>query len=105
MPSGARSGETERAALLWPGERQAGMREQLLGGELTRMAAFEDRPGGVGGKIAQPQHAGEVGACQLLALCKVGEIPITAAGQPALEEVRPGDQLDQFGIRFCRAPR
>ena len=76
----ARSGETERAALLRPGERQAGMREQLLRGEVARMAAFEDRPGYVGGEIAQPQHSGEVGARQLLTLRNIGEILTAALG-------------------------
>ena len=47
-----RSGEAERPALLRPGEWQAGMGEQLLGSEIARMAAFEDRPGNVRGEIA-----------------------------------------------------
>ncbi len=50
--SPAGSGEAEPPALLRPGERQAGMGEQLLRGEVVRMAAFEDRPGDVRGEIA-----------------------------------------------------
>ena len=47
----AEAGEAEGAALLRPKERQAGMGEQLLRGEITRMAALEDRPGDVGGEV------------------------------------------------------
>src|SRR5258708_7147306 len=81
-----RSGETERAALLRPGQRQAGMGEQLLGGEIARMAAFEDRSDNVRGEIAQPQHPGEVGARQLLTLRNIGKILTAAVGQLVFEE-------------------
>ena len=54
------SAEAENAALLWPGERQAGMGEQLLRGEVARMPAFEDRPRDIGSEIGQPEHPGEI---------------------------------------------
>jgi hypothetical protein len=53
-PGPAGSCEPERAALLHPSERQARMGEQLSGGEVLRMAAFEDRPSDVGREIGQP---------------------------------------------------
>ena len=70
VPAG--SGEAEDAALLRPGQRQAGMGEQLLRGKVARVAAFEDRPGNVRGEVAKPQHAGEVGARHPLALRDIG---------------------------------
>ena len=48
------SGEPERAALLHPSQGQARMVEQLSGGEVLRMAAFEDRPSDIGREIGQP---------------------------------------------------
>ena len=80
VPAG--SGEAEDAALLRPGQRQAGMGEQLLRGKVARVAAFEDRPGNVRGEVAKPQHAGEVGARHPLALRDIGEIFAAALGQP-----------------------
>jgi hypothetical protein len=62
--SRATSGEAENKALLRPGERQAGTSEQLLRGEVLRVAAFEDRACNVWGEIGQAQNPGEVGACQ-----------------------------------------
>jgi hypothetical protein len=50
----AGSAEPERAALLHPSQGQARMVEQLSGGEVLRMAAFEDRPSDVGREIGQP---------------------------------------------------
>jgi hypothetical protein len=77
-PDPAGSGEPERAALFWPGERQAGMGEQLSGGEVLRVAAFKDRPRDVRREICQPQDPGEIGIRQPLTLRKVREI-LTAA--------------------------
>src|SRR6266542_141125 len=97
-----RSGEAENAALLRPSEWQAGMSEQLLRGEGARVAAVEDRPRDVGSQVGQPQHPGEVGACQTLGLCNISEILTAALGELTVEEMRPGDQLDQLGIGCCR---
>jgi hypothetical protein len=52
-----------------------------LRGELARVAAFEDRARNVGGGIGQPQHPGELGACQVLGLRDIGEIFAAALGQ------------------------
>jgi hypothetical protein len=70
-PGPAGSAEPENPALLRPGERQAGMGEQLSGGEVARMAAFEDCTSDVGREIGQPQNPGEVGARQFLTLRKL----------------------------------
>src|SRR3954465_12420589 len=78
--SPASSGEAERLALLKPGERQAGLGEQLLRGEVARMAAFEDRPDDVRGEKAQPQNPGEIGTHHPLTLRDIGEILTAALG-------------------------
>ena|SRR5580704_18820661 len=104
MLSQRRSGEPERAALLRPSQRQAGMGEELLSGEVARMAAFEDRPRDVGREKGQPQDPREIGSRQPFTLRDIGEIFAAALGQLVAEEVRPGNRLDQLAIRSCRPP-
>src|ERR1700730_10718842 len=100
-----RSREAEDAALLGPGERQAGMREQLLRGEIARVTAFENRSSDVGSQIGQPQHSGEIGARQALGLRNLRKVFAAALGQLAAEVVGPGDQLDQLRVGFGSVPR
>src|SRR5439155_8909592 len=103
-PNPAGLGEPECAALLRPGERQAGMGQQLSGGEVARMAAFEDRPRDIGRQEYQPQDPREIGARHPLILRKLHEMFALALGELAVEQVRPRDQLDQPRIRSCRSP-
>ena len=49
----SRSNEAERDALLMPGERQTGVRQQFVGSQIARLAAVEDRLGDVRGEIAE----------------------------------------------------
>src|SRR5205823_3406511 len=84
--------------------RQAGMGEQLSGGEVLRMAAFEDRPSDIRRKIGQPQDPREIGARHPLMLRKLHQMFTLALGELAVEQVRPRDQLYQLRIRSCRSP-
>ncbi len=64
LRGGCGSDEAEPGALFVPVDRRAGVGHQLVGIEVRRLAAMEDRPGDVGCEEAEPQHAGEVGAAQ-----------------------------------------
>ena len=81
------------------------MVEQLSGGEVLRMAAFEDRPSDVGREIDQPQDPREIGARQPLPSRKIGEMFVAALGQLVAEEVCSDDQLDQLRIGSRRPTR
>jgi hypothetical protein len=103
-PGPAGSAEPENPALLRPGERQAGMGEQLLRGEVSRMAAFENCPRDIGSEIGEAQHPGEIRAGQPLALRDIGEIFAAALSQLVAEAVRADDQLDQLRVGFGSLP-
>src|SRR5260370_42709479 len=57
------------------------MGEQILGGEVTRMTDFKDRPRDVGREKGQPQDTREIGARQPLTLRKLNEMFAAALGQ------------------------
>ena len=52
----SRLSKAERGPLLVPGERQAGVREQLLCRQIARLASFQDRLGDVRGEIAEADN-------------------------------------------------
>ena len=49
------SGKAERGPLLVPPKRQTGVRQQLVCGQIARLAPVEDCLGDVGGEIAEAQ--------------------------------------------------
>jgi hypothetical protein len=58
--SGSGSCKTERGALIGPGQRQTGVREQLVCGQIARLAPIEDGLGNIGGEIAEADDAAKV---------------------------------------------
>ena len=57
----SRSSKAERGPLLVPGERQAGVREQLLCRQIARLPPIEDRLGNIRREIAEADEPREIG--------------------------------------------
>lgn len=99
LRGGCASDEAEPGSLFVPVGRRAGVGHQLVGIEIRRLAAMEDRLGDVGREEAEPQHPGEVGAAQAGLLGHFG-YRATAAREDLLQLMGPGDQLQQAGVHL-----
>ena len=86
-----------------PLDRHAGVGHQLVGIEVGRLAAMEDRLGDIGCEEAEPQHPGEVGAAQAGLLGHLG-YRATAAREDLLQLMGSGNQLQQAGTH-CHVNR
>src|SRR5215470_1732765 len=99
----SRSSEAEHRALLVPGERQTGMRQQLVRGQIARLAPIEDGLGDVRGEIAEADEPREIGWAHALALDQCGKRHTVAVDECGIEPARSDQQLDQPRIGFgCR---
>src|SRR5271169_3011043 len=98
--SSGRSSEAERGPLIMPTERQTGVREQLLGRQIARLAPFENRLGDVGGEIAEADNPSEIGSAHPLAQSKRSKGDAVALDECRVEPMCPDEQLDQSRIGF-----
>ena len=80
LRGGCGSDEAEPGALFMPIDRRAGVGHHLMGIEVRRLVAMEDRPSDVGCEEAEPQHPGEVGAAQAGGLRQLAGL--STAAQP-----------------------
>src|SRR6516162_4599804 len=64
----SRSSEAEHPPLLVPGERQTGVRQQLVRGQIARRAPVENGLGDVRSEIAETDEPREIGWAHALAL-------------------------------------
>ena len=99
------SGKAERGPLLVPAKRQSGMRQQLVCGQIARLAAVEDRLGDVRGEIAEANEPGEIGRAHALPPGQSGKRHAIAGDECGIELARSDQQLDQPRIRFCCGKR
>src|SRR5215472_5765608 len=99
----SRLSEAEHHPLLVPGERQTGMRQQLVRGQPTWLASVEDGLRDVRGEIAQTDEPREIGWAHALALDQCGKRHTVAVDKCGIEPARPDQELDQPRIGFgCR---
>jgi len=86
-----------------PGKRQTGVRQQLVRGQIARLAPIEDGLDDVRGKIAEADKPCEIGWAHALALGKCGKRHTVAVDECGIEPARFDQQLDQPRIGFgCR---
>ena len=76
---------------------------QLVGIEVRRLAAMEDRLGDVGREEAEPQHPGEVGAAQAGLLCHLG-YRAAAAREDFLQLMGPGAPVGSKNANLLSDP-
>ena len=81
----AASVEPERFALLRPGEWQIAILGELGERQARGLAAFEDGARDVRGEISQPEHAGKIGAIELLAFGELVVLALARLDQLAVE--------------------
>src|SRR6516164_7412451 len=99
----SRSSEAEHCPLLVPGERQTGVRQQLVRGQIARLAPVENGLGDVRGEITEADEPREIGWAHALALDQCGKRHAVVVDECSIEPARPDQQLDQPRIGFgCR---
>src|SRR5215471_6557382 len=99
----SRSSEAEHPPLLVPGERQTGVRQQLVDGQIARLAPVEDGLRDVRGEIAEADEPREIGWAHTFALGQCGKRHTVAADECGVEPAGPDQQLDQPRVGFgCR---
>src|SRR6516162_3208286 len=96
----SQSSEAEHSPLLAPGERQTGVRQQLVRSQIARLAPVEDGLRDVRGKIAEADEPREIGWAHTLALGQCGKRHTVAADECGVEPAGPDQQLDQPRVRF-----
>src|SRR6516164_7831578 len=69
----SRSSEAEHRPLLVPGERQTGVRQQLVRGQIARLAPVENGLGDIRGEITEADEPREIGWAHGLALGQCGK--------------------------------
>src|SRR6516165_3502128 len=96
----SRSSEAEHPPLLVPGERQTGARQQLVRGQIARLAPVEDGLRDVWSEIAEADESGEIGWADAFLFGQCAERHAGAAGEGGVEPERSDQQLDQPRIGF-----
>src|SRR5215467_15805372 len=104
MPSEAglwlsRSSEAEHRPLLAPGERQTGMRQQLVRSQIARLAPVEDGLRDVRGEIAEADEPREIGWAHALTLDQCGKRHTVAVEEYGIEAAR--SSVTRWGCRPC----
>src|SRR6516165_6175418 len=95
-----RSSEAEHPPLLVPGERQTGVRQQLVRSQIARLAPVENGLGDVRSKIVEADEPREIGRAHALALGQCGKRHAVAVEECGIEPARPDHQFDQPRIGF-----
>jgi hypothetical protein len=90
-----------------PGQRQTGARDQLPCRQIARLAPFEDRPGDVGGEIAEADNPSEIGSAHSFAHSKRSKGDVLALDECRVEPMCPDKQLlhplDKCGVNYLPA--
>src|SRR6516162_3110919 len=99
----SQSSEAEHSPLLAPGERQTGVRQQLVRSQIARLAPVENGLRDVRGEIAEADEPREIGWAHALALGQRGKWHAIAVDECGIEPARSDQQLDEPRIGFgCR---
>src|SRR6516164_9480851 len=101
----SRSSEAEHPPLLVPGERQTGARQQLVRGQIARLASVEDSLDDVRSEMAEAGESREIGWAHALAVGQCGKRHTVAVDECGIEPARPDQQFDQPRIGFGRRKR
>src|SRR6516162_5211826 len=96
----SQSSEAEHSPLLAPGERQTGVRQQLVRSQIARLAPVENGLRDVRSEIAEADEPREIGWAHALALGQCGKRHAVAVDECGIEPARPDHQLDQPRIGF-----
>src|SRR6516164_1890368 len=98
--SSVSSGKAEHGLLLVPAKWQTRMRQQLVCGQIGRLASVEDGFGDVRGEIAEADEPREIGRAHPFPLGQCGKRHAVAAHECSVEPARPDQQLDEAGMRL-----
>src|SRR6516165_3850904 len=99
----SRSSEAEHPPLLVPGKRQTGARQQLVRGQIARLAPVEDGLRDVWSEIAEADEPREIGRAHALTPGQCGKRHTVAADECGIEPARSDQQFDQPRIGLgCR---
>src|SRR6516164_8106819 len=99
----SQSNKAEHSPLLAPGERQTGVRQQLVRSQIARLAPLENGLRDVRGEIAEADEPREVRWAHALALGQRGKWHAIAVDECSIEPARSDQQFDQPRIGFgCR---
>ena len=87
--------------------RQTGVREELFGGQITRLAPFENGLSDVRGEIAEADDPSEIGSAHPFMQSKRGKGDAVALHQGRLEPARPEHRLIPVPLKLvnCHAAR
>ena len=93
------SGDAELGRLAWPSLGKPGLAYHMLGGELRRLTAAEDRADDIGGEEAEPEDPGEVGRADTGIARQLGDGFPLVMHHHGVEPMRPGKQAQQASVR------